>query len=46
MDRELYLMVLEEIMKHYEELSLTGKQKSQLESVALKISNQIRRGER
>lgn len=39
-------MVLEEIIKHYEELSLTGKQKSQLESIVLKISNQVKRGEK
>lgn len=36
-DKDLYVMVLEEILKHWEELGLTGKQKSQLESILMKI---------
>ena len=46
MDRDLYVVVLKEILERWEELGMTGKQKSQLESIALKISNQIKRGER
>ena len=37
MDRDLYAVVLEEILKHWEELWLTGKQKSQLENILMKI---------
>ena len=37
MDRDLYVVVLEEMLKHWEELGLTGKQQSQLESILMKI---------
>ena len=37
MDRDLYVVVLKEILERWEELGLTGKQKSQLESILMKI---------
>lgn len=37
MDRDLYVVVLKEILERWEELELTGKQQSQLESILMKI---------
>lgn len=35
----LYYMVLKSVIKHKEDLNLTGKQKSQIESLLLKIGD-------
>lgn len=37
MDKGLYVVVLKEILERWEELGLTGKQQSQLESILMKI---------
>lgn len=37
MDKDLYVMVLEDVIKRWEELGLTGKQKNQLEDILSKI---------
>lgn len=46
MDRGLYVMVLEEIIKHYEALKLNGRQENQLRIIKEKIKYQIDRGEK
>ena len=39
MDKDLYLMILNEVILHWEELGLSGLQKNQLESIVEKIES-------